>query len=299
MLSVEIGEYYQQKRHIPDTNMIRISFEPGITVMPPELFESIKHQVDRQTPERVQGLVLTWAAPYRVDRMSITSAFAFGYDPNFSVRGCKPTPPNPYFNQTTLKPYQKFQMRPTMMLAAENFTEAKQLIDRGVLADASFPKGTAYLLSTKDRARNVRAAGFGTVRQRFASYFSVEVLQTNTLEDRQDVMFYFTGLARVKGLDTLNFLPGAIADHLTSGGGQLTDSKQMSSLRWLEAGATGSYGTVVEPCAFTQKFPDVGIVMQSYLDGATLLESYWRSVEWPGQGVFIGEPLARPFGNPS
>ena len=108
-------------------------------------------------------------------------------------------------------------------------------------------------------------------------------------------MFYFTGLARVTGIDTNRFLPGAIADHLTSAGGKLTDSKQMSSLRWLESGATGSYGTVVEPCAFTEKFPRPDIVIDRYLDGETLLEAYWKSVAWPGQGVFIGEPLATPF----
>jgi uncharacterized protein (TIGR03790 family) len=70
----------------------------------------------------------------------------------------------------------------------------------------------------------------------------------------------------------------------------------MSSLRWLEAGATGSYGTVVEPCNFTQKFPHPGVLMAHYLDGDTLIEAYWKSVLMPGQGIFIGEPLARPFG---
>jgi threonine synthase len=30
----------------------------------------------------------------------------------------------------------------------------------------------------------------------------------------------------------------------------------MSALRWLEAGASGSYGTVVEPCNHPAKFPD-------------------------------------------
>ena len=70
----------------------------------------------------------------------------------------------------------------------------------------------------------------------------------------------------------------------------------MSSLRWLEAGATGSYGAVVEPCNFPQKFPNPGIVIDRYFNGETLLESYWKSVHMPGQGIFIGEPLARPFG---
>jgi hypothetical protein len=70
----------------------------------------------------------------------------------------------------------------------------------------------------------------------------------------------------------------------------------MSSLRWLEAGATASYGTVVEPCNFLEKFPNPGIVIRRYLQGETLIEAYWKSVAWPGQGIFIGAPLARPFG---
>jgi uncharacterized protein (TIGR03790 family) len=108
-------------------------------------------------------------------------------------------------------------------------------------------------------------------------------------------MFYFTGLARIDGIDTNHYRPGAIADHLTSAGGKLSGSSQMSSLEWLKAGATGSYGTVVEPCAFVQKFPRPDIVINRYLNGETLIEAYWKSVAWPGQGVFIGEPLAAPF----
>jgi len=108
-------------------------------------------------------------------------------------------------------------------------------------------------------------------------------------------MFYFTGAVTVPDLNTNRFLPGAVADHLTSFGGMLTDSPQMSSLRWLEAGATGSYGTVVEPCAFPEKFPNVIMLMSYYTAGETLIEAYWKSVQMPGQGIFIGEPLAAPF----
>jgi uncharacterized protein (TIGR03790 family) len=108
-------------------------------------------------------------------------------------------------------------------------------------------------------------------------------------------MFYFIGAASVAGLDSNHFLPGAVGDHLTSYGGALTDGSQMSALRWLEAGATGSYGTVVEPCNLTAKFPNTGLMMRHYLAGETLVEAYWKSVAMPGQGLFIGEPLATPF----
>jgi hypothetical protein len=36
--------------------------------------------------------------------------------------------------------------------------------------------------------------------------------------------------------------------------------------------------------------------MSHYLQGETLIEAYWKSVAMPGQGLFIGEPLARPYG---
>ena len=84
-------------------------------------------------------------------------------------------------------------------------------------------------------------------------------IDADALRDRQDVLFYFTGAATVAGLDTLHFLPGAIADHLTSTGGVLTGQDQMSVLRWLETGATASYGAMVEPCNFPSKFPQPAI----------------------------------------
>ena len=123
----------------------------------------------------------------------------------------------------------------------------------------------------------------------------VQVVKGAALQDKHDVMFYFIGAAQVDKLDTNRFLPGALCDHLTSFGGDLTGSSQMSSLRWLEAGATGSYGTVVEPCNVPGKFPNVGLLMRRYLSGETLLEAYWKSVAMPGQGLFIGDPLARPY----
>ncbi|MGB2925136.1 MAG: TIGR03790 family protein [Limnothrix sp.] len=295
-LSVQIGEYYQQQRQIPDRNMVRVSFAPGKEKLEVAEFQTIERQVKRQVSAQVQGFALTWAAPYRVDCMSITSAFAFGFDSKYCAQRCDATAPNAYFNRSSSRPYQDFQVRPTMMLAATNFTQAKQLIDRGVAADSTNPLGTGYLVSTTDSARNVRARTFGLAQQFLRSRFKIEIIQANTLKDREDVMFYFTGQVRVENLETLNFQPGAIADHLTSFGGKLTaETGQMSSLRWLEAGATGSYGSALEPCNFLEKFTDVGAVMEAYLDGFTLLESYWQSVLWPGQGVFIGEPLARPF----
>jgi uncharacterized protein (TIGR03790 family) len=108
-------------------------------------------------------------------------------------------------------------------------------------------------------------------------------------------MFYETGTVNVRHLESLQFLPGALADHLTSAGGDLLGQSQMSSLRWLEAGATASYGTVSEPCNHWQKFPNPAVLLKHYLAGDTAVEAYWKSVAWPAQGLFIGEPLAAPY----
>jgi len=293
--SVAIAAYYLERRGIPAANLIHVRFKPGRSTLSREEFAALKRRVDRSAAGNIQAYALTWAQPYRVDCMSITSAFAFGFDPAWCASGCKPTQPSPYFDSSAARPFDAYRMRPTMSLAAASVVEAKQLIDRGVAADGSNPAGTAYLVSTNDKARNVRAAGYAALRTRMQRILPTEIVAADALENRSDVMFYFTGLTHVPSLDSNRFLPGAIADHLTSAGGELFGGSQMSSLRWLEAGATGSYGAVVEPCNFPSKFPVPGIVMAHYLQGETLIEAYWKSVQMPGQGLFIGEPLARPF----
>jgi len=293
--SVEIGSYYQLKRQIPVENIIRISFPPGEKTMSRSQFNQLKTAVDNQTPARIQAYALTWTEPYRVDCMSVTAAFAFGFDIRHCASGCHPTQTNPYFDSLTSDPHTQFGMRPTMALAGENLNEVKRLIDRGVAADGTHPKGTVYLLDTHDTARNVRSSEYPQIIEKTGQMLNISHIHADHIDHRQDILMYFTGLTSVSRLKENAFLPGAIADHLTSLGGLLTDSSQMSALRWLEAGATGSYGTVVEPCNFLAKFPHPGVIIIHYTGGDTLIEAYWKSVLMPGQGIFIGEPLAKPY----
>lgn len=294
-LSQQIATYYQKQRHIPADNIIRVSFRADQTTLPLETFKTVWRTVQTQTRPSIQAYALTWASPYRVECMSITAAFTFGFDPAFCADSCSETQASPYFNSPSKLPAQDLKLRPSMAIAAVTWPHAQGLMDRGMAAESTFPKGTAYLLSTSDVRRNVRSALYPEILDKLGVFFAIEILQTEQLQHKSDVMFYFTGRTHIQDISTNQFLPGAVADHLTSFGGQLTDSHQMSSLRWLEAGATGSYGTVVEPCNFPQKFPHPGILMGHYLAGETLIEAYWKSVLWPGQGIFIGDPLARPF----
>ncbi|CAF2609724.1 unnamed protein product [Rotaria sp. Silwood2] len=121
------------------------------------------------------------------------------------------------------------------------------------------------------------------------------VVTANTISETTDVLFYFQGLHAVNDIATNKYPPGAVADHLTSYGGMLTDSSQMSALEFIAGGATRSFGTVSEPCSWTQKFPNPQFTIQHYTKGETLIESYWKSILQVFQGVFVGEPLANPW----
>ncbi|MBS1212257.1 MAG: uncharacterized protein H6R26_873 [Proteobacteria bacterium] len=294
-ISVKTGEYYRERRGIPAENLIRVRFPGKASSLSKAEFLRVKAEVDRLTPAHVQAYALAWTQPYRVECMSITSAFAFGFDPAYCSTKCGTTRASPYFNSASHSPHADFGMRPAMMLAGQTFLDVKALIVRGVAADFTYPKGTGYLVNTKDKSRTVRSVFFDNTVRLLGDALRLERVDADAIRGKKDVLFYFTGLVSVPGLSSLKFLPGAMADHLTSTGGQLTDSHQMSSLRWLEAGATGSYGSVVEPCNHLAKFPHPGVAIAHYAEGDTLIEAYWKSVAWPGEGVFIGEPLARPF----
>jgi len=297
-LSMRITNYYQDKRQIPQANIIHVHFDATANALSQKEFAVLKQQVDSQTPNQVQAFVLTWLKPFRVDCMSITTAFAAGFDQAFCAKVCEESRKSPYFSSDSQKPFTDYRWRPTMTLAGHSFDDVKRLIDRGVASDFSRPQGSAYLLKTSDQARSTRAILFPEVAKAFAGQWPVNYLEQNTLENKSDVMFYFTGLMHVPDIDKNTYLPGAIADHLTSAGGVLTGSDQMNILDWITAGATASYGAVVEPCNYPAKFSHPGVLLYYYLRGNSLIEAYWKSVSEPGQGIFVGEPLARPFASP-
>jgi uncharacterized protein (TIGR03790 family) len=290
--SVALAEYYARLRGIPPARIAHVSIPGKPPRLDAEAFERLKAGIDRQLGPEVRALLFAWSAPYAVECNSLTSAYTLGFDAKQCERSCAPGRKNPIFNAKALPP----GMRLSMLLPAEPLGVARAVAERGKAAGFSVPAAGAYFLQTSEAVRNSRARFFppsGTVPAR---KLTIHTLRQDVLEGAQDIMFYQTGMARVDKLETLRFLPGALADHLTSYGGDLQGSAQMSSVRWLEAGATASYGTVSEPCNHWQKFPHPQVLLQYYLGGATAIEAYWRSVAWPAQGLIIGEPLARPYG---
>ncbi|KAB8041463.1 TIGR03790 family protein [Janthinobacterium aquaticum] len=295
--SVEVGEYYRQVHGIPAANVAHVSIPNRPRKLSMDQFAQLKERIDSQLKPGIQAVLMVWSAPYAVECNSITSAYTLGYDAGQCNKSCDPGKPSRYYNSKVTQPYTQLGMRLSMLLPIDFAEEAKAVADRGAVRNFSPPPANAYYLTTSDAARSSRAQLFppaGTLAQR---KLTVKQLKADSLEGAQDIMIYQTGIARVDKLETLRFLPGALADHLTSFGGDLRGSTQMSSQRWLEAGATASYGTVSEPCSYWQKFPHPGLLLRSYLAGNTALEAYWGSVMWPAQGLFIGDPLAAPYAN--
>jgi uncharacterized protein (TIGR03790 family) len=292
--SRELAAYYAKQRHIPLDNLIGIHI-PNTAAIAPEAFAPLRQQVLDRLPGPIQSLVLVWSAPYAVGCMSITTAFAAGYRAAFCTPGCSRTSLSPLFNTEGWLPADTVGWWPAMLLPTADVALSHDLIERGIAGDATRPAGTLYLVRTQDRARNVRAATYAEVELLLAHRLRAEELSTPIAREIPDAMGYFTGAAQVEELPHLHFLPGAVADHLTSYGGVLQGGRQMSALAWIRRGATGSFGSVSEPCAMVEKFPDIRVLFEHYLRGETLLESYWKSVAMPGQGLFIGEPLTHPF----
>ena len=319
--SVEVASYYQQVRKIPSRNMIHLKFDqdrihPGLPSnngIDPAEFATLKAQVEAAAGPEIQAFVVSWSTPFRIARFnyystnySITSAFTFGIDAAYlTSNNCAATPVNRYFGSASTAPYTDFGIRPTMMLAGQSTASVKATIDKGLKADRNLPEGNGWFVRTADSVRSApRLQDFQTTVQNWnrPETLTMKYLDYSTNGGRSEVknatniLFYETGLPNVSGLNTNTYVPGALADHLTSNGGNLFGTEQMSALRWLEAGVTASYGTVTEPCAHADKFPAASALVRSYFRGNTALEAYTKSVRQPSQGVFVGDPLARPFG---
>jgi uncharacterized protein (TIGR03790 family) len=293
--SVKVGEYYRKRRGIPAANVVHVRIPGKPREISPERFAQLKEDIDAHLRPDVQAVLMVWTAPYKVACNSITGAYTLGFDPDQCIKTCLPGRPSPYFNSSSPRPFTDLNVRLSMLLPTESVEQAKALIDRGAGAGFRIVPATAYFLTTSDKARNSRAQFFPPAGKIAARKLATKPMQADVLEGARDVIIYETGMAEVAKLDTLGFLPGALADHLTSLGGDLLGGEQMSSLRWLEAGATASYGTVSEPCNHWQKFPNPTVLLKHYVQGNSAIEAYWKSVAWPTQGLFIGEPLAAPY----
>ncbi len=305
--SVAVGAHYRRARRLSTAQVLEVDLPAGAQLGREE-FERLRGAITARFGDNIQALALAWVTPYAVGCNSIAGALALGYDEALCQNSCRPSRPSPLFNSPSGRPWKDHHVRPVMHLAAVSVASARALADRGVRADGSLgrrgaPTVRARLLTTDDSARNVRARLYPPAGLLRRPGVMIEIEAAARAAKQADgtagapVLMLQTGQAQVGNLPRQRWVAGALADHFTSYGGQLDapGDGQSSAMAWIEGGATASHGSASEPCAHTQKFPHPQLLLGHYLQGATAIEAYWKSVAWPQQSAFIGEPLAPPF----
>lgn len=184
-------------------------------------------------------------------------------------------------------------------------TETLALIDRSVAADGTRPAGTFYFLRNDDIRSRTRTPFFDLAVDTLTRLgFQAQIVDGILPEDRHDALGILAGSAAppIRAGD-FSLVPGAWADHLTSYAAMFDTGSQVKMSEWVPKGASGTMGTVEEPCvfgsdqsfAYNEKFPHPRI-LTFYAQGMSLGEALFRSIPFtPFQGMFYGDPLTRPF----
>ncbi|MDA1266487.1 MAG: TIGR03790 family protein, partial [Planctomycetota bacterium] len=179
--------------------------------------------------------------------------------------------------------------------------EVLDMIDRSVAVDGTAPAGTFYFCETNDQARSgPRHDHYPNAVANLATWGGQgQHLLANLPTGFHDCLGVMTGLANPAIDDpAFTLLDGAFADHLTSYAATFTNNSQTKMSRWIAKGASGTSGTVEEPCAYAGKFAHAR-VHNTYFRGLTLGEAWLRSHGFkPFQSLLIADPLTRPWGQP-
>jgi uncharacterized protein (TIGR03790 family) len=321
--SVQLGNYYCERRGVPPQNFLRINWPVGNISWNRSNFETnllnplVAMLANRGLTNQADYVVLSMDIPYQVTASnginSTTAALFYGFKTDDCTTNCPAGIPGCNLPASSSNAYAGtegiFRQTPPIaagsnswlvtMITSSNLAQAQTIIDRSAASDGTFPTQMVWLAKSTDLARNVRYVEFDNTifDARVAGDFAIARTNLDSPYGLTNLFGYQTGLYQFNILSNV-FVPGAIADSLTSYGGViLVPNDQTTLLVFLNAGASGSYGTVTEPCNWIQKFPS----SQDYFyqaRGFSLAECYYMSLANPYQGLMVGEPLAAPFARP-
>ena len=317
--SLQLGNAYCEQRGVPPQNVLRMTgWTTVIDIWSRTDFENYLRDpllamlASRGLTNQAVYVLLSMDIPFTVSDNgsynSTTSALFYGFKPNTGPLGSCSLP-NASSNSYAFTEMPFREALPdtattnsflAMMLTDNTLAGAELVLSRAVASDSTFPTQAVYLAKTTDAARNVRFVEFDNAILASGVRGDAALIRTNTDSTASTNLFGLqTGLPNLS-LPANAFVPGAMGDSLTSYGGIIfgNTSGQTTLLAFLEAGAAGSYGTITEPCNYTQKFPDP----RNYFyqcRGFSLAEAYYQSIQNPHQGLLVGEPLSAPFARPS
>jgi uncharacterized protein (TIGR03790 family) len=311
--SCQAGNYFCERRQVPPDNVLFINWTGGNIVWTNTDFQTnllnplLAMLAARQLTNQIDYVVLSMDIPFKTvngsNVNSTTSALFYGLksdtDPDAAPATNSYFASEQVFSQATPANAPGYSFLATM-LTGNSVAEAEYLVDQGVAADGTFPAQPVVLAKSSDATRNIRFAEFDNAifDTRLFGNYQIQRTNSDSPSGQTNLLGYETGLASFS-ISSNTFVPGAMADSVTSYGGVIFGpNNQTNLLAFTGAGAAGSYGTVTEPDANLAKFPNPEAYFYQ-ARGFSLAECYYQSLFVPYEGLIVAEPLAAPCQRPA
>jgi len=324
--SVEIADEYAKLRSIPAVNIVRLRLpvETALTSITRKDFTRlIWEPVTSEIAKRgIDDHILAWV--YSVDFPS-----AVNFDPQLSIQGltflrnrlpdsdatmkgryisplfCGPdNPDGGAFSSQSFDVYRAWMGKdmpvPSMVLGCmgergNTRDIVLKCLRRGATSDGTMPTGTVYFVTGEDVRAVCRAWQYPRAVKDLRTLGVRGVISSKLPSGDQRILGVMCGMVEVKPEEGWNaFLPGSMAEHLTSAAGIFASANQTKLSAWIKAGATASAGAVTEPYCLWTKFPSARFYVH-YAKGCTVMESFYQSIRCPLQLLLAGDPLASPW----
>jgi len=325
--SVRVAKEYARLRGVPEQNLVRLSMprelgRAAAALKPADFTRLIWLPANRQARRRgIEDHILAWV--YSVDfpvRIAVKPEISIQRltflrnrlpDPDEVEKGTYASPlfagplniaGKAHESQTldVLRLWLRNEMPlPSMMLGVSGprgntVEEILECLRRGAASDGGMPEATVYFGKGRDIRSTCREWQYGTARRELFRLGVRSAVAATPPRDADDIIGIFMGAANVippRG----RYLPGCIAEHLTSASAVFHSDHQTKLTAWIKTGATASAGAVTEPYSNWKKFPCAHVYVH-YARGCTVLESFFQAIRCPLQILLVGEPLAAPWG---
>lgn len=313
--SIEIANYYQKRRAIPNFNRIEISCPPADDIRRTDYENHIESPIrDGLALIRnpIDYIVTTKGVPLRIgddQGASVDARLAAMDSGALPLRKLDPdsiqASANPYYQKNEHFSHEKFGLYLVTRLDGYSVKDAEALVDRSL---AARPDHGLFFF---DQAENRNVPGYKDLNddlQIAADALVVQGFQAKLdaspefVAPSEPLMGYASWGSNDSKFDSriyhaLRFKPGALAETFVSTSGrQFRPAQGGQSLiaDLISQGVTGVKGYVSEPYSFALARPH--ILFDRYVHGFNLAESFYMAspiANW--KDVIIGDPLCRAF----
>lgn len=202
-------------------------------------------------------------------------------------------------NTTDGIPYLMSCMLAVVHPRGSTLEQAIDILSRASQSDRTYPDAWFWFTSTKTVRTEPRFPGIAAALVWLqVQGHKADVIHQAMPNREGDCVGLMLGTPTMQLGNTLwKFVPGAIADNLTSASAMFETDGQTKITELLHAGAAMSSGPVFEPFNLPYKFPNA-MMYGYYASGVAAIEAFYLSVTSPYQLLIVGDPLAQPFAMP-